>query len=58
MSFVVALPTAAETDAVWGEAEVPIHSFEDKEPRRSSVPDLGQYLRAEIDMLRTPKPTE
>jgi histidyl-tRNA synthetase len=58
VSFVVALPTAAETDAAWGEAEVPIHSFEDKEPRRSTVPALAQYLRAEIEKLRTPKPTE
>jgi histidyl-tRNA synthetase len=57
-SFVVALPTAAETEAKWCEAEVPIHSFEDKEPRRSTVPQLAQYLRAEIEKLRTPKPTE
>ncbi len=58
VSFVVALPTAAETDAAWDEAEVPIHSFEDKEPRRSTVPALAKYLRAEIEKLRTPKPTE
>jgi histidyl-tRNA synthetase len=58
VSFVVALPTAAETEAAWCEAEVPIHSFEDKEPRRSTVPALAQYLRAEIEKLRTPKPTE
>jgi len=58
VSFVVALPTAAETEAAWCEAEVPIHSFEDKEPRRSTVPALAQYLRAEIEKLRTPKPPE
>jgi histidyl-tRNA synthetase len=57
-SFVVGLPTAAETEAAWCAAEVPIHSFEDKEPRRSTVPELARYLRAEIEKLRTPKPTE
>jgi histidyl-tRNA synthetase len=57
-SFVVALPTAAETDEAWCEAEVPIHSFEDKEPRRSTVPALAQYLRAEIEKLRAPKSTD
>src|SRR5262249_4410059 len=57
-SFVVALPTAAETEEAWCEAEVPIHSFEDKEPRRSTVPGLAHYLRAEINKLPTPKPTD
>ena len=37
---------------------MPIHSFEDKEPRRSTVPELARYLRAEIEKLRTPKSTE
>ena len=57
-SFVVALPTGAETEEAWCSAEVPIHSFEDKEPRRSTVPALAQYLCAEIEKLRAPKPKD
>jgi len=57
-SFVVALPTAAETEEAWCAAEVPIHSFADKEPRRSTVPALARYLCAELDKLRAaPQPT-
>ena len=57
-SFVVALPTGAESDEAWCAAEVPIHSFEDKEPRRSTVPELAPYVRAEIEKLRAPKQTD
>jgi len=57
-TFVVALPTAAETESLWNTTQAQIHSFEDKEPRSSTVPELAQYLRAEIDKLRAPKPTD
>jgi histidyl-tRNA synthetase len=56
--FVVGLPTGAESEPAWLAADVPIHSFQDREPRSSTIAALADYLRAEIEKLRTaPKPT-
>jgi hypothetical protein len=57
-TFVVALPTSVEPEPAWLAAETPIHSFEDREPRTSTVAALADYLRAEIEKLRAaPTPT-